>query len=280
MWKKLNSVLNRRETSTSVDSIISDGTQLGGIPLANAFNDYFANVANRGCNCTHTYQINGQGNNNCIFLCPVTENEIVSVFLGIKNSNSCDADNIQITPVKYVIGLLASHLAHIFNLCILSASFPKNMQLAKVSIIHKKGDKNNMTNYRPVSILPVFSKGLEKIICARLTSFCDKYNVLTDAQFGFRKNRSTELALLEAKKFTLRNFEETEMVLRVFIDFTKGFDYLDHSLLIKKLDFYGIRRQALALMLSYLSNRRQYVNINSSCSTTLPISTGVPQPAF
>lgn len=97
-----------------------------------------------------------------LYFFAVTENEIVSVFLGIKDSNNCGADNIQITPVKYVIDLFFSHLAHIFNLCILSASFPKNMQLAKVSIIHKKGDKNNMTNYRPVSILPVFSKGLEK----------------------------------------------------------------------------------------------------------------------
>lgn len=84
MWKKLNSVLNLRETSTYVDSLISDGNQLGGIPLANAFNDQFANVANRGSNYTHTYKINGQGNTNSIFLCPVTENEIVSMFLGIK----------------------------------------------------------------------------------------------------------------------------------------------------------------------------------------------------
>lgn len=211
-----------------------------------------------------------------LYFFAVTENEIVSVFLGIKDSNNCGADNIQITPVKYVIDLFFSHLAHIFNLCILSASFPKNMQLAKVSIIHKKGDKNNMTNYRPVSILPVFSKGLEKI-CARLTPFCDKHNVLTDAQFGFRKHRSTELALLEEKEFILRNFEQTRMVLGVFIDFTKAFDYLDHSLLIKKLDFYGIRGKALALMQSYLSHRRQYVNINSFFSTIQPISTGVPQ---
>lgn len=69
MWKNLNSVLNRRETSTSDDSIISDDNQLGGIPLANAFKDYFANIANRASNCTHTYKINGQGNNNSIFFC-------------------------------------------------------------------------------------------------------------------------------------------------------------------------------------------------------------------
>lgn len=98
-------------------------------------------------------------------------------------------------PVKYVVDIVALVLTHIFNVCLIEATFPEKMQIAKVTVLYKSGDRNNFGNYRPVSILLVFSKAFEKILHCRLTKFIDKQNMLTPNQFGFCKNKSTELAL-------------------------------------------------------------------------------------
>lgn len=124
------------------------------------------------------------------------------------------------------------------------------MQIAKVTVLYKKGDRN-----RPVSILPVFSKAFEKILHTRFSSFIDKYNLFTPNQFGFRKNKSVELALLEQEKYILRQFENKALVLGIFIDFSKAFHLVNHKILLKKFHFYDIRGHALALIDSYLSNR-------------------------
>lgn len=117
----------------------------------------------------------------------------------LRNNNSCDVDNINIKPVKLVIDIIAPCLTHIYNLALTSGIFPMGMQTAKVTVLYKKGDRNCIGNYRPISILPLFSKGLEKILHTRITNFSNKHKLLTDSQFGFRKFRSTECALLHQK---------------------------------------------------------------------------------
>lgn len=100
---------------------------------------------------------------------------------------------------------------------------------------------------------------------------------MTPFQHGFRKNRSTETALLAQKEFILGNFEERRLVLALFIDFKKAFDSLNHKILLAKLESYGIRGRAAELVNSYLSHRRQYVNVNGHSSETLGLTSGVPQ---
>lgn len=150
------------------------------------------------------------------------------------------------------------------------------MQVAKVTALYKKGDQNHLGNYRPVSILPVFSKASEKLLHTRISSFIEKHNLLMPAQYGFRKNKSTELALLEQKEYILTKLEEKALVLGVFVDFSKAFDLVNHKILLNKLHCYGIRGQALSLMDSYLSSRRQVVCINNSFSSVQPVLCGVP----
>lgn len=131
--------------------------------------------------------------------------------------------------------------------------------------------------YRPISILPVFSKGLEKIILKRLTSFADRFQILTSAQYGFRKHMSTESALLAQKEYILENFENKNMVLGIFLDFTKAFDLINHDILLLKLEHYGFRGNVLSLISSYLQHRSQYVDVNHNYSTVRPVKSGVPQ---
>lgn len=275
-WKKLNTVLNRTPNSNPTIKINKDGNELTGSFLANAFNEYFVNLVKGGISNNAMNNLKLRCDES-FFLRPVSENEVKSVFLELNNSGSCDAYGIKVKPVKFVLDLILPLLTHIFNLCLSQGVFPQHMQLARVSVLFKKGDRNNIENYRPVSILPVFSKGLEKVILSRMSHFCDKLQLLSDAQFGFRKHRSTELALLEQKEFILNSFEERKLALGIYVDFTKAFDYLDHSLLLRKLEYYGFRGTPLMLLKSYLSKRMQFVQINEHASGVKPILSGVPQ---
>lgn len=127
------------------------------------------------------------------------------------------------------------------NTIIYQAVFPIKMQVARVTVIFKKGDRDDMGNYRPVSILPILSKALEKVILKRLNKFQQKHHLLIDAQYGFRKNQSTELALLTQKEYIFSQLEKGNLVLGLFIDYTKAFDHVNNELLIQKLERYGIR---------------------------------------
>lgn len=112
-----------------------------------------------------------------VFLSPTPQNEITSVFNNLKNNTSRDISNMQIKPRKYVIDLLASILGYILNLFLQTYTFPKSMQVAKLTVLHNGGQVNNFSNYRPISILPIFFKILEKIIHSRLQNFFNKHAV-------------------------------------------------------------------------------------------------------
>lgn len=211
------------------------------------------------------------------FLNPTDEQEVFNMFLGLKNSKSSDINEIQIKPVKFVMDIIAPCLVHIYNLSLSSGHFPVSMKLAKVAVIYKGGNKHIISNYRPISVLPVFSKVLEKIIFTRLDNVFAKHCVFTDSQFGFRKGRSTEAALLFQKEIILQNIERRLITLGIFIDFSKAFDVLNHKILLQKLNRYGVRGTPLALLESYLNNRKQCVVIDGQCSSFRNIRTGVPQ---
>lgn len=276
VWNILNSVLARSKTHCQIDHIFHNGARLAQCSLANAFNDHFVDLVNMSSTEDACKYLKSR-NSSSIFFHPVNEAEVVSIISQLKNSTSCDPDDVQIKPVKYVSDIIAPCLTYIFNLSLTSGIFPQNMQIAKVTVLFKKGDKNKISNYRPISILPVFSKCIEKVLHYRLVSFSDKYDLLSSSQFGFRKNKSTEKALLEQKECILREFERGNLMLGVFIDFTKAFDYLDHNILLKKLEYNGIRGTPLKLVESYLKHRKQYVNIAGYSSEIKHITAGVPQ---
>lgn len=125
--------------------------------------------------------------------------------------------------------------------------------------------------------MPVFSKGLERIIFVRLSDFLKKYNVLTTKQFGFRQHSSTELALLRQKELILTNIENKLITLGIFVDFSKAFDRMNHRTLLLKLSAYGIRNNMLNLICNYLSDRVQCVSIESFQSAFKSVKHGVPQ---
>lgn len=276
LWSKLSVVMKRKQNVETIERISLNGRVLTGVELVNAFNHYFVHREPELCsNESCSYSLSG--NESSIFLHATDSVEVCSTFLGLKNSCSRDADGIQIRPVKYVINEIVHVLVHIYNLCISTGTFPDKMKVAKVTALYKKGDRLDIKNYRPISILPIFSKCLEKVILNQISSFCAKYQLITKAQYGFQKNKSVELALLEQKEYILQNFEQKLLTLGIFVDFTQAFDHIDHNILVKKLERYGIRGLPLEFIKSYLGRRRQFVFLNGLTSKSKEIISGVPQ---
>ncbi|CAL4070075.1 unnamed protein product, partial [Meganyctiphanes norvegica] len=141
----------------------------------------------------------------------------------------------------------------------------------------KKGDKSNMTNYRPISVLSCINKIFEKLLHKRLYTYINKLNLFYEFQFGFREGYSTTMALTEITDGIKKSLDEKNYVLGIFIDLTKAFDTVDHSILLDKLNHYGIKGKANDLFRSYLTNRKQFTQINGVKSPQQSINCGVPQ---
>lgn len=143
VWKALNSMLSI--APEAVTKIVKDGIEIQGPDLADAFNDFFLSV---GGTTTSSIALRYMNNwsNQTILLEPVSESELVATFLTLINSKAADAGNIQMKPVKYVIDILAPCLTYIFNICLSTGHFPRNMQTAKVTVIYKKGPRNDTSN--------------------------------------------------------------------------------------------------------------------------------------
>jgi len=158
-----------------------------------------------------------------------------------------------------------------------SGIFPDKFKIANVVPIFKAKDKQEFSNYRPISLLSNVSKLLEKIVHRRLYKFMNDSNILYSSQYGFRNNHSTIQAITELVGNILKGFDKKEVTLSIFLDLSKAFDTIDHSILLNKLEHYGIRGLPLQWLKSYLSGRRHYVEYKGVKSDLMSVSCGVPQ---
>ena len=192
-------------------------------------------------------------------------------------NKSLGPNSIPIYIMKLCNAFFSNGLLKIVNLSFVTGIFPDLCKIAKVVPIFKKGDPLKCNNYRPISLLPIFSKIFEKFIYSRMYSFLEKNNLLQDKQFGFRSKHSTTHALISLTE-SIKNFlDKKDIVSGIFIDLEKAFDTVNHSILCDKLNYYGFRGKSNDLIKSYLINRKQFVSINGYDSTKLDITCGVPQ---
>ena len=155
--------------------------------------------------------------------------------------------------------------------------FPDVLKIGKITPIFKKGNPEDVGNYRPVSTLPIFGKLFEKVIYKRIFSFAKSQNIINPNQFGFRKSHSTSHAVNFSVKIIEEALNQNKHVLGIFIDLSKAFDTIDHEKLLTKLNRYGIRSNAHNLIKSYLSKREQYTDVLGEKSERLTVKYGVPQ---
>ena len=207
----------------------------------------------------------------------VTTKDVLEVINSLKCKNSSGFDNISNNMVKIIKDLLSPALAVIINQSITTGTFPEKLKTAKVLPLFKKGDKNKLENYRPISLLPTISKIFEKVLFKQIYNYFDDEKILFQGQYGFRKGHSTELAAIELTDRITQVLDKGGIPFNIYLDLAKAFDTIDHDILLFKLKHYGFNDISLSLIRSYLNNRNQFVEIYQSRSTVKYLSCGVPQ---
>ena len=179
--------------------------------------------------------------------------EITLIGQELQNSYSSGHDDIQVNIIKSSISYISEPLSHLINCTFQNGIFPESLKIARICPVFKNGDQHVCANYRPISLLPSLSKMFEEIMYKRLVSFLENYNILTNSQYGFRKNHSTYMTILEFYDKISKSVDCNEFAISVFIDLAKAFDTLDHNILCDKLYYYGIHGTALNLFKNYLT---------------------------
>lgn len=252
--------------------------------IANKFNDYFVGLA-KNLNISAYSDVplasfpsfRAYFSKQCpssIFLEDCDSEEVNKIISEFENGKASD---IPIMLVKKASNIIAPTLVRLYNDCMTAGVFPDVLKIGKITPIHKKGNKELIENYRPVSTLPIFGKIFEKLIYSRLYDFFTSKGILSESQFGFRKGHSTSHAVHSSVNIIKEAHKTNKHVIGIFIDLSKAFDTLDHSILLDKLDNSGIRGTANDLIASYLSNRQQYTSILGESSDLRDILFGVPQ---
>ena len=211
-----------------------------------------------------------------IFLQDYLSAEVNHIIKNIKNTKG-NINSLSAKILKENSDSLSFPISLIFNNVLLHGQYPDILKIACVTALFKAGDKLNPNNYRPISSLPLLNKVFEKLIHRRLTSFLESHEVFTENQYGFRKNMSTNDAVNNLLNYIYKAMDDKEYLGAVFIDLSKAFDTVPHNLLLEKLEHYGIRGNALNLIKSYLSDRKQFVSLNGIRSSMQDIKIGVPQ---
>lgn len=239
-----------------IDSkVISDPKE-----IATVFNQHYINMAHSSSNCV-ALNCSECSIAHSMFLKPVSKNEVREVIMSLNNTNSEGYDEINTKIIKACTNELIEILSYLINLSFSTGTFPEALKLSIVKPLYKNGEKSDVNNYRPITLIPIISKIFEKCMYKRLIEFCNKFNIIKKEQFGFQKNKSTTLAIYNVIKIILTNINHNHYTTGLFFDLSKAFDLVSHDLLLQKLESIGIRGISLQWISSYLNNRRQCVAI-------------------
>ena len=286
-WKHLNNLLKRKPRSGDdlPDYINHNGTKVTTVEgILDSFNSHFATIGKEvadsvspSVNSTYADYLDQPTQSTFEF------NRINTTFVEtiidkqLKNKSSSGYDNISSKLLKQLKTQLIEPLTFLINQSIDSGKFPNLLKLAKIKTLFKKGDAHDTNNYRPISLLPAFSKIFEKVLLNQLVDYFNEHSLFYKSQYGFRNKHSTELAVLELIDYLTQVADKGKTPFSVFIDLSKAFDCLDHSILIKKLQYYGIQGKALDLLTDYLQDRTQFTYHRGKKSSNTHLTTGVPQ---
>ena len=250
--------------------------------IAHELNKFFTNIGQNLANKIPTVQKSFETyltrNENLIDNTELSFEEFEDAFQSLQRNKACGIDDINCNIIIDSYDEIKQPLFQVLKNSINDGIFPDSLKIAKVSPIFKSGDTSLLGNYRPISVLPVFSKIIERIMYNRLYSFFNNNNLFFSKQFGFQKNTSTEHAILHLTNEISKAFAKKEFTIGVFIDLSKAYDTVNHGILLKKLEIYGIRGTTIKWLRSYLENRKQYISFNKHSFTDFcNIICGVPQ---
>ena len=289
-WQNIKNLLNKNQKPISFPTVFIDDKGEGisdPQKIANSFNDFFTDI---GPNLAKTIDTDGKPSAESFLpnvpqdlnfsFAHTTREEVRKIIMNLTSKPSAGDDEVSAIFLKddRIIDLIVSPLTKLINQSLDTGVFPDALKIAKVIPLFKeKGDDFRFENYRPVSLLSIFSKVYERVVFYQLYGYFNINNLFYRHQYGFRKEHSTEGAAIELIDRVLQDLDKNEDPFAIFLDLSKAFDTIDHGILLKKLSHYGIRGTTLNWFESYLSNRTQYVSFKNIKSRLRTIITGVPQ---
>ena len=221
---------------------------------------------------------NLMANRTCSFyLKPVHPDQVLAIISNLKSSASCGTDEISSYVLQLVKHEITPVITHIVNMSISQQIFPVLWKKAKVIPLHKKGEVLYPKNYRPVSLLCVCSKILERCVFSQLNQYLEENGLLHPYHHGFRAKHSTASALIQMFDSWIDAFENDEISAVIMLDMSAAFDVVDHDILLSKLHLYGLDHNSICWIKSYLYSRTQSVFVDGSLSEPLHVEYGVPQ---
>jgi len=282
-WAVINNVLhpNFDKKRGNIDKLnVRDSLISNPHDIANALNNYFSTVGSDIASSfvdppDHNRFLSGNYLNS-FFFSPVSVDDIYEYVSSLKNKK-CHINSLPPCVLKKISNIVAPIMCFLINLSISKSSFPECLKVARVVPLFKGGSATELVNYRPISVLHIFAKIIEKHAFKQLYSFLERNSVLSADQFGFRIKRSTTQALLRHLGYIYDNLDDDNLVFSMYLDFKKAFDTVDHNILLSKLYFYGIRGEPYLWFKSYLTGRKQFVSVNGINSMIDSVSHSIPQ---
>ena len=267
-WKTVNKILNRKQECREINCIHTQNGQIS-CPNELCFNNYFTDIGPKIAttigNTDRNFADYITKTTSSFKFQTVSETNVYKLLSSLNPCKSTGIDKIPAKIIRIVAPIIANSLTRIFNTAIYSETVPSEWKLARVIPLHKNGPRNMLNNYRPISILPIVSKVFEKGLYGQLYDYFVVNNSLSQNQFGFRQFHSTASALLDSTNEWFINMDRGQFNIAVFLDLQKAFDTINHNILIKKLDLYGLQKRALNLLGSYLENRFQMCTVTAYC---------------
>ncbi|MEM6831004.1 MAG: reverse transcriptase family protein [Bacteroidota bacterium] len=284
IWQGINEIISLKPKSTRkpISLRIDDAVTSDPLLVANHFNRYFSSIAESirsriptSDKCFTSF-LNGSTQNS-IFLSPVTSDEVAVIINSMSPSKGSGPNSIPYRILKLLSPEISALIAQIVNISFSTGVFPSTLKLSKVIPVFKKGSPLEPSNYRPISLLSNIEKIFEKLMYSRLISFLENNSIIYSRQFGFRKSHSTSHALINLIERIRQCLDKNQYAVGIFVDLQKAFDTVDHKILCRKLNHYGIRGVANQWFSSYLSFRSQFVSLADAKSDLCYIQHGVPQ---
>lgn len=284
LWEIINEVgpVSREKNAVTIKKVFNSTGRLteSTFETAETFVEFFTNV---GPNLRaqivkpETAPPKRVINEHSLFLSPTNEKEILNIISSLKNHKSPGVDNITAETLKEISTEIASPLSFLMNKILETGICPPEFKIAIIKPVFKRGDREIVSNYRPISLITNFTKIFEKIIKVRIESFIKKYNLISGRQYGFQAGLSSEGAISALTRKMYDALDKGQPSLCMFVDLAKAFDTVDHSQLLGVLEDFGFRGEVLGLFESYLSSRQQLVQIGDQRSETRFVKCGVPQ---
>ena len=281
-WEEINTIIGKNKAKSSIETLNVNGIEISDQKeIVDALNNHFSSIGENMCNNfennEHFKIYMPPSLNKSILLRKITEEDINKIFDSLSNKNSKGLDYSSHKLVKLVKAEIVPILTRLINQSIADKVYPKCLKIAKIVPLFKSGKKNDVNNYRPISLLSTFNKIFECVLHKTITSFIENNNILFQNQFGFRKYHSTIDALIKTHDYIIHEIRNKKKVIGIFIDLKKAFDSIDTNILIEKLKFYGIEGPFNDIIKSYLTNRECITVVGGNASNIKPIKYGVPQ---